>query len=140
MKRVADSRPRRSRLHTHPRTCAAAVVLSIALGALAGLAAPQRSANDHTSSGTIPSIRMADGKEWTTTNLNVNVQPSYCYDDADAVDMVACTRGSLPDRRADRSEAIGVCRRMTNGGSWRRGTGALWMIRLTKVEQRSPRC
>ena len=25
------------------------------------------------------SKRMADGKQWTTTNLNVNVAPSYCY-------------------------------------------------------------
>ena len=27
--------------------------------------------------------RMADGKRWTTRNLDVNVAPSYCYDDAD---------------------------------------------------------
>jgi len=27
------------------------------------------------------SKRMADGKQWTTTNLNVNVAPSYCYED-----------------------------------------------------------
>ena len=26
---------------------------------------------------------MADGKEWTTANLNVNASPSYCYDDAE---------------------------------------------------------
>jgi uncharacterized protein (TIGR02145 family) len=26
---------------------------------------------------------MADGKEWTTTNLNVNMSPSYCYEDAE---------------------------------------------------------
>ena len=65
-----------------PRTFAAAV-LSIALGAIDGVAASQRSANEHTSSGTVASRRMADGKEWTTTNLNVNVQPSYCYDDAE---------------------------------------------------------
>lgn len=30
------------------------------------------------------SKRMADGKEWTTTNLNVDSVPSSCYDDADA--------------------------------------------------------
>jgi len=66
-----------------PRTCAAAVVLSVALGASGGVAATQRSANEHTSSRTIASMRMLDGKEWTTTNLNVNVQPSYCYDDAE---------------------------------------------------------
>ena len=26
---------------------------------------------------------MADGKQWTTHNLNVNTVPSYCYEDAD---------------------------------------------------------
>jgi len=26
--------------------------------------------------------RMADGKEWTTLNLNVNVAPSFCYNDS----------------------------------------------------------
>jgi len=35
-------------------------------------------------SGTIASSkRMADGKEWTTANLNVNTSSSYCYDDAE---------------------------------------------------------
>jgi len=29
------------------------------------------------------SKRMADGKEWTTVNLNVNAPSSYCYDDAE---------------------------------------------------------
>jgi uncharacterized protein (TIGR02145 family) len=65
-----------------PRTFAAAVVLSVVFGAIGGVAATQRSANEQTSSGTVASRRMADGKEWTTTNLNVNVQPSYCYEDA----------------------------------------------------------
>jgi uncharacterized protein (TIGR02145 family) len=75
--------PTARKQHMQPRTCAAAVVLSIALGAIGGLAATPRSAIDHSSSGRIASMRMADGKEWTTTNLNVNVQPSYCYGDAE---------------------------------------------------------
>jgi len=29
------------------------------------------------------SKRMADGKEWTAANLNVNTSSSYCYDDAE---------------------------------------------------------
>src|SRR6266436_3408126 len=29
------------------------------------------------------SKRMADGKQWTTHNLNVNTVPSYCYMDAE---------------------------------------------------------
>jgi uncharacterized protein (TIGR02145 family) len=28
--------------------------------------------------------RMADGKEWTTHNLNVDTVPSYCYEDAES--------------------------------------------------------
>jgi uncharacterized protein (TIGR02145 family) len=31
-----------------------------------------------------PSKRMADGRVWTTRNLDVDVAPSYCYDDAEA--------------------------------------------------------
>jgi uncharacterized protein (TIGR02145 family) len=27
--------------------------------------------------------KMADGKQWTTQNLNVNIAQSYCYDDAE---------------------------------------------------------
>ena len=65
-----------------PRTFAAAVVLSIVSGAIGGVAATQRSPKEQASSGTIASRRMADGKQWTTTNLNVDVQPSHCYDDA----------------------------------------------------------
>jgi len=30
------------------------------------------------------SKRMADGKEWTTQNLSVDISPSYCYADAEA--------------------------------------------------------
>jgi uncharacterized protein (TIGR02145 family) len=66
-----------------PRFFAAAAVLSIVLGAIGSVVATLRSANDQASSGTLAFRRMADGKEWTTTNLNVNVQPSYCYDDAE---------------------------------------------------------
>jgi beta-barrel assembly-enhancing protease len=32
---------------------------------------------------TSPSRQMADGKQWTTQNLNVATVPSYCYDDAE---------------------------------------------------------
>jgi uncharacterized protein (TIGR02145 family) len=28
-------------------------------------------------------MRMADGKQWTTHNLNVKTVPSYCYEDAE---------------------------------------------------------
>src|SRR5438034_1232079 len=76
------SRPRRKGQQMQALTFAAAVVLGMVLGAIGGVAT-QRSANEQTSSCTVASRRMAGGKEWTTTNLNVNVQPSYCYDDAE---------------------------------------------------------
>jgi len=44
----------------------------------------QHAPNAQNATGTITSRRMEDGKEWTTTNLNVNVSPSYCYADAES--------------------------------------------------------
>ena len=43
-----------------------------------------RAAQDPKPSGTTFSKRMADGKQWTTQNLNVNAVPSYCYENAEA--------------------------------------------------------
>jgi Fibrobacter succinogenes major domain (Fib_succ_major) len=54
------------------------------VGSVGGLGSTQGSAKDQKLSGTIASSkRMADGKEWTTANLNVNTSSSYCYDDAE---------------------------------------------------------
>jgi uncharacterized protein (TIGR02145 family) len=52
---------------------------------IAGLASlARRSAQDQKSSGTMhASKRMADGKQWTTHNLNLNTVPSHCYQDAE---------------------------------------------------------
>src|SRR6184192_1560069 len=62
----------------------ATIALSIAVGSVGGAGSTQRVAKDQNLSGTISSSRrMADGKEWTTANLNVNASPSYCYDDAE---------------------------------------------------------
>ena len=61
-----------------------AIALSIAFGSVGGAGSTQGSAKDQNLSGTIASSkRMADGKEWTTANLNVNTSSSYCYDDAE---------------------------------------------------------
>jgi uncharacterized protein (TIGR02145 family) len=49
-----------------------------------GTGAMPRSAEGQNASGAISaSRRMADGKEWTTANLNVNASASYCYNDAE---------------------------------------------------------
>jgi uncharacterized protein (TIGR02145 family) len=64
------------------RVCVVSLALSLAFGsATASLERP--SAQDPKASGTTHSSkRMADGKQWTTANLNVDTVPSYCYDDA----------------------------------------------------------
>ena len=62
-----------------------AVVLSVALGSVGGAGSTPSSAKGQSGSGpTGSSRRMADGKEWTTANLNINASPSYCYDDAES--------------------------------------------------------
>ena len=69
---------------TTSRISAVAIALSIAFGFVGGAGSTQGSAKDQTLSGTIASSkRMADGKEWTTANLNVNTSSSYCYDAAE---------------------------------------------------------
>ena len=58
---------------TTSRIVDVAIALSIAFGS-----------NDQNLSGTLASSkRMADGKQWTTANLNVNTPSSYCYDGAE---------------------------------------------------------
>src|SRR5918995_4198792 len=69
---------------TTSRIGAVAIALSIAFGFVGGAGSAHSSSKDQNLSGTIASSkRMADGKEWTTANLNVNTSPSYCYDDAE---------------------------------------------------------
>jgi uncharacterized protein (TIGR02145 family) len=53
-----------------PRGCVLALVLNMAFGAMVGTMQYSK--------------RMADGKVWTITNLNVNASPSFCYEDAEA--------------------------------------------------------
>ena len=66
---------------TTRRITAVSIVLSIASALLGGAGPTQPSAKGQTLSGTVASSkRMADGKEWTTANLNVS--------------MAACVRGS----------------------------------------------
>jgi uncharacterized protein (TIGR02145 family) len=62
------------------RIRAAAVTL---LGAVACAALPNASPQDQKAARTISSKRLADGKQWTTENLDVRVAPSYCYEDAE---------------------------------------------------------
>jgi uncharacterized protein (TIGR02145 family) len=43
----------------------------------------RRSAQERKAASGVSSKRTADGKHWTSANLNVNSVPSYCYQDAE---------------------------------------------------------
>ena len=60
-----------------------AMALSIAFGSVGAGSTPRSATGQNVPATIVSSERMADGKEWTTANLNVNVSPSYCYDDAE---------------------------------------------------------
>jgi len=60
------------------------IALGLALVSAGGADSVRRSAADQKVSDTNPSSRpMADGKEWTVSNLNVEAPSSYCYGDAE---------------------------------------------------------
>jgi uncharacterized protein (TIGR02145 family) len=64
-----------------------------------------------------PSRKMSDGTEWSTRNLNVDIDGSYCYDDAES----NCRRyGRLYTWEA----AQRACRSL--GGQWRLPTDDQW--------------
>jgi len=89
----------------------APIALSIASASVAACLT-HRSANDP-----VPSKRMADRTQWTTNNLNVNTDGSYCYEDAE----LDCRRyGRLYTWE---SAQIG-CRSLGNG--WRLPTDNEW--------------
>lgn len=66
------------------RVCSLSIALSIVFG-FAGVCLERLSAQDKKAPDTQPSAkRMADGKQWTTENLNIKTIPSYCYEDAES--------------------------------------------------------
>jgi uncharacterized protein (TIGR02145 family) len=61
-----------------------AVALSIAVGSLSAACFGRRSAEPQETSGAVLTFkRMPDGKEWTTENLSVDTDGSYCYEDSE---------------------------------------------------------
>ena len=57
-------------------------VLSLLVG-IGAVSVTLLAAQPKPSGTTYSSKRMADGKQWTTQNLNVNTAQSYCYEDAE---------------------------------------------------------
>ena len=95
-----------------------AIALSIAFRSISGAGSTHRSVNDQNVSATnFSPKRMADGKDWTTANLNVNASPSYCYDDAEP----NCRRYG---RLYTWESAQRVCQSL--GGGWRLPTDEEW--------------
>ena len=96
---------------------AASIALSLAFGF--GSASLERlSAQDQTAPGGMHSARrMADGKRWTTRNLDVDTVPSYCYQDKD----VNCRRYG---RLYTWESAQRACRALGDG--WRLPTDEEW--------------
>lgn len=66
---------------------------------------------------TYPSKRMADGRQWTTQNLNVDTPQSYCYEDAE----LNCRRYG---RLYTWESALSGCRSLGDG--WRLPTDDEW--------------
>lgn len=65
------------------RVCAASLALVIVCASMV-ISLERLSAQAQNVSGAIsPAKRMADGRQWTTQNLNVNTAPSYCYENAE---------------------------------------------------------
>src|SRR5947207_11717086 len=66
------------------RVCVMTIILGIAPGSVNASMGRHPAKDRKSSGGTMyASKRMADGKQWTTTNLRVNTVSSYCYDDAE---------------------------------------------------------
>ena len=105
------------------RACVVSIALSIAFGS-AGASMERRSAQTQkvAGGGTTHSYgRMADGKQWTTANLNVNTSPPIVTTTRKriAVDMAVCIRGNRPSEDVNRWGMDGGCRPTTNGETWR---------------------
>ena len=99
------------------RVFVVAIVLSIAFGFLWTSLQRLSVQAQNASAAMNPSKRMADGKLWTTHNLDVNTNHSYCYEDAE----MNCRRYG---RLYTWESAKLVCQSLGNG--WRLPTDDEW--------------
>ena len=106
------------------RSAVAAIALSIAFGSAVTAGPVPGSAKDQYVSAAASSFRrMADGKEWTTANTDVDASDSYCYDDV----VANCRRYG---RMYTWTSAQRVCQLLGNG--WGLPTDDEWR-QLTKL-------
>ena len=77
---MSSVRYKASQIRLRSVSVALSVLVPFAIGSPCRL-----SAQDPAASAELYSVRrMADGKQWTTLNLNVNIVPSWCYNDSEA--------------------------------------------------------
>src|SRR5687767_9289969 len=95
-----------------------AIALSFAFASVGASSVSQPRATEQKASGATPSSkRMPDGKTWTTENLNLKADPSYCYDDAE----LNCRRyGRLYtwDSAQRACQSLGKGWRLPTDGEW----------------------
>jgi uncharacterized protein (TIGR02145 family) len=108
------------RRKTRPiRVCAASIALSVAFGFLSTSLYHLSAQGRRASGGMDSSKRMADGKQWTTHNLDIDTVPSYCYEDAEQ----NCRRyGRLYTWESARQgcQSLGAGWRLPKDDEWRR--------------------
>ena len=99
------------------RVFVVSITLSLMLGSV-NASLVLLSAQDQKASGTMySSKRMADGRQWTTRNLDLNSVPSYCYEDSE----LNCRRYG---RLYTWESAQRVCQSLGDG--WRLPTDDEW--------------
>ena len=101
------------------RVCVVSIALGIAFGSVITSLERFSAQNQKASVTTDSSKRMADGKQWTKHNLDVNTIPSYCYEDAE----LNCRRyGRLYTWESARRgcQSLGDGWRLPTDDEWRR--------------------
>jgi len=99
------------------RVCVVSIALGVAFGSV--ITSLERFSAQKASVTTDSSKRMADGKQWTTHNLDVNTMPSFCCEDAE----LNCRRyGRLYTWESARRgcQSLGDGWRLPTDDEWRR--------------------